>query len=73
MLKDVAYEKYPDLVFRTRTGTPINHRNLYRHYEQVIAETELPPITFHEITYTPQLLQSGEHVKVVSERLATPL
>lgn len=65
------YEKYPDLVFRTRTGTPINHRNLYRHYEQVIVAAQLPPITFHEIrhSHATLLLQSGEHVKVVSERL----
>ena len=65
------YEEYPDLVFRSRAGTPINYRNLYRHFIETQKALNLPPLTFHEIrhTHATLLLKAGIHVKVVSERL----
>ena len=59
------------MVFRSRAGTPINYRNLYRHFIETQKALNLPPLTFHEIrhTHATLLLKAGIHVKVVSERL----
>ena len=64
-------EEYPGLIFRSKVGTPINPRNLIRHFEKVQEGLDMPSLTFHEIrhTHATLLLQAGEHVKVVSERL----
>ncbi|UNC91663.1 tyrosine-type recombinase/integrase [Candidatus Contubernalis alkaliaceticus] len=70
-----------DLVFQTRCGTPINKRNLIRHFSdaqealnrELVKEDQplLPRLTFHEIrhTHATLLLKAGEPTKVVQERL----
>lgn len=65
------YEKFPDMVFRSRAGTPISQRNLSRHFYEAQQKTDLPKLTFHEIRHSHAtiLIQAGEHVKVVGERL----
>jgi len=69
--RKAVYEKYPDLVFRSRVGTPTSPHNVIRHFRDTQAALDLPPLNFHEIrhTHATMLLQSGEHIKVVSERL----
>ncbi|GAW91903.1 site-specific integrase [Calderihabitans maritimus] len=59
------------LVFTSQAGTPINPRNLARHFESVIKKEGLPPIPFHALrhTHATLMLQGGVHPKVVSERL----
>jgi integrase len=66
-----VYDETPDLVFRSRVGTPINPRNVVRKFTEIQTDLKISTITFHEIrhTHATMLLQSGEHIKVVSERL----
>ena len=58
-------------VFTTKNGTPFLARNLIRHFKQVISETKLPNIRFHDLRHyhASYLLSQGVHPKVVQERL----
>lgn len=60
-----------DLIFCTRTGGPINPNNIARAYEAIIRRAGVRRIRFHDLrhTHATWLLQSGQPVKVVSERL----
>ena len=60
-----------DLVLTTETGRPIHPTNMSRRYRQVVESLELPFIRFHDLrhTHATLLLNSGENLKVVSERL----
>lgn len=60
-----------DLIFCTRTGGPINPNNVARAYEAIIRRAGVRRIRFHDLrhTHATWLLQSGQPVKVVSERL----
>ncbi len=60
------------LVFTTNIGTPISPRNMIRHFKQVIENTGLPDLRFHDFsrhTHATLLLSAGVHPKVVQERL----
>jgi len=59
------------LIFTTSTGNPISPRNILRHFKQVIDQTSLPDIRFHDLrhTHATLLLAAGVHPKVVQERL----
>ncbi|MHA2064064.1 MAG: tyrosine-type recombinase/integrase [Candidatus Thorarchaeota archaeon] len=52
--RSVAGERWQDheLIFTTSKGTPINPRNLLRDFKRLLAELDLPEITFHELRHT---------------------
>jgi integrase len=60
-----------DLIFPSTFGTPLDHRNLYRDYKELLKEAGLPDIRFHDLRHTAAtlMLQQGVHPKVVQERL----
>jgi integrase len=60
-----------DLVFATVNGTPIHPNTLARAYGKLIESAGVPRIRFHDLRHTSAtlLLASGEHPKVVQERL----
>ena len=59
------------LVFVTSTGNPFSPRNLVRHFKQVIQESGLPEIRFHDLRHTcaTLLLTQNVHPKAVQEIL----
>ncbi len=60
-----------DLIFCTRTGGPLNPNNIARAHEVIVKRSGVRRIRFHDLrhTHATWLLQSGQPVKVVSERL----
>jgi len=60
-----------DLVFCTRNGLPIRHRNLVRNFKEYIKRAGVPEIRFHDLrhTHATLCLTNGWHPKVVQERL----
>lgn len=66
-------EGYADreLVFATVNGTPIHPNTLARAFTKLIAKAGVSKIRFHDLRHTSAtlLLASGEHPKVVQERL----
>jgi len=65
------YRDVYDLVFTTRTGKPVEPRNLREYFSFLSKKAGLPPIRFHDLrhTHATLLLQQGVHPKIVSERL----
>ncbi|MGG3449574.1 tyrosine-type recombinase/integrase [Domibacillus aminovorans] len=65
-----AYADY-DLVVCTNKGKPINPRNLLRTFDNLITKANLPKIRFHDLrhTHASLMLQQGENIKLISERL----
>lgn len=62
----------PDLVFATRIGTPVDHKNLAeRRFKGLRDKAGLPKIRLYELRHTTAtlLLSAGLNPKVVSERL----
>ena len=60
------------LVFTTRIGTPIEPRNLIRHFKTVLKKAALPPtIRSHDLRHscTTLLIAQGVHPRVVMEIL----
>ena len=66
-----AYQKGYDLVFSSDDGSPMNQRSITYVFQQLIKKSGLPAIRFHDIrhTHATLLLQAGENVQVVSDRL----
>ncbi|KGP89661.1 integrase [Pontibacillus chungwhensis BH030062] len=64
------YEDY-DLVACTKKGRSINPRNLIRTFYNLTSKANLPKIRFHDLrhTHASLMLQQGENVKIISERL----
>jgi integrase len=61
-----------DLVFCTKTGTPIEPRNLVRReFEPALARAGLRKIRFHDLrhTYTALLIAQGVNVKAIQAQL----
>jgi integrase len=58
-------------IFVTGNITPFSPRNLVRHFKQVIEDTELPEIRFHDLRHyhASYLLSQGINPKIVQERL----
>jgi integrase len=69
--KLAASEWDGDLVFCTRHGKPINPHNIYRYFNQLIANADVPRIRFHDLrhTHATLLVADGTPIKAVSERL----
>jgi len=62
---------YPELVFPTNVGTPIQGSWLLQHLRQRLARADLPKIRFHDLRHTAAtiLLSHNVNPKVVSEML----
>jgi integrase len=61
-----------DLVFTTKTGTPLHRQNLrQRSFKPLLKKSELPEIRFHDLRHTcaTLLLTKGVHPKIVQELL----
>ncbi|MED3501149.1 site-specific integrase [Brevibacillus agri] len=65
-----SYQDY-DLVVCTKTGTPINPRNLLRDFYKLMKKAKVPKIKFHGLRHTVAtlLLTQGVNPKVVKEIL----
>ena len=69
------YEKYPhednDFVFVTKTGTPINRRNVNRTLEILLnaADCSVKKASVHDLRHSfgSELILNGVDIKVVSE------
>ena len=70
VLMGSAWEEY-DLVFTSSKGTPLDLRNLVRHFKDTLQELGLPEIRFHDLRHTAAtlLLAQGIHPKIVQEML----
>ncbi|NLE79448.1 MAG: site-specific integrase [Rhodococcus sp.] len=66
-----AWSQDNDLVFRTPTGDPVNPDWFSRHFDQLVAEADVPRIRLHDLRHTNATLslKAGVHPKIVSERL----
>jgi integrase len=65
-------EYHGGLVFATVFGKPLDHNNLvHYHFLPLIERAELSAIRLYDLRHTgaTPLLQAGENLKVVSERL----
>ncbi|OAH59400.1 integrase [Domibacillus aminovorans] len=60
-----------DLVVCSANGKPINPRNLLRSFYNLLEKSSLPKIRFHDLrhTHASLMLQQGENIKLISERL----
>ncbi len=60
-----------DLVFTTGAGKPVNPNNLAADYNRLVAAAGVPRIRVHDLrhTHVTLALQSGAHLKAVSERV----
>lgn len=60
-----------DLVFTSTIGTPMDMRNYFRDYKELLVRAGLPNIRFHDLRHTAAtlMLQQGIHPKVVQECL----
>jgi integrase len=60
-----------DLIFTSTIGTPLDLRNVYREYKEILKQGGLPDLRFHDLRHTAAtlMLQQGIHPKVVQERL----
>lgn len=61
-----------DLVFNDNTNEPPSLRNITRrHFKPILKKAELPDIRIYDLRHTcaTLLLASGEHPKVVADRL----
>lgn len=58
-------------MFPSSLGTPLEPRNLYRTFQDILRQTRLPRIRFHDLRHTAAtlMLEQGVHPKVVQERL----
>jgi integrase len=59
------------LVFATRIGTPLDARNVVRHYHALLAKAGLPRLRFHDLRHTAAslLLAQGLELRVVQQVL----
>ena len=59
------------LIFTTTVGTPIDQRNLLRHYARVLERAQLRRIRFHDLRHTAAslLLAQGLSFKAIQETL----
>ena len=58
-------------MFPSTIGTPLDHRNLFRHYKATLVEAGLPSIRFHDLRHTAAslLVAQGVHPRMVMEIL----
>jgi len=60
-----------DLIFTSSIGTPLDHRNVFRIYKELLKTAGLTDMRFHDLRHTAAtiMLQQNVHPKVVQERL----
>lgn len=61
-----------DLMFTEGDGPPIRYRKLYSKFKDLLFETSLPDIRFHDLRHTAatQMLINGVDILTVSKRLS---
>lgn len=71
LLKSGIRQSDDALLCAQANGKELNPEDLSRRFPELLVRLGLPRITFHELrhTHATQLLQSGVHMKVMSERL----
>ena len=59
------------MIFATRTGGPLQQRNVRRNFKRILKTAELPPMRVYDLRHSTAslLLASGENIKTISERL----
>ncbi len=59
------------LVFPSTVGTPLEPRNVTRHYKQLLKRAGLPDVRFHDLRHScaTLLVAQGVHPRVVMEIL----
>ncbi len=64
------WQKY-DLVFPSKTGSPINPDNLDRDFDRWVTKAKVPRIRIHDLRHTNATvaIDEGTNVKALSERL----
>jgi integrase len=60
-----------NLIFPSTIGTPMEPRNLLRHFKGLLQRADLPVIRFHDLRHTAAtlMLKQRIHGKIVQERL----
>jgi integrase len=61
-----------NLVFPSKTGTPIDHHHLVaRHFAPTLKEAKLPGIRYHDLrhTFASLLIAQGENIKRIQTML----
>ena len=60
-----------DMIFPSSIGTPLEPRNLFREFKDLLRKANLPDIRFHDLrhTFATLALSQGVSVKVVQEML----
>lgn len=60
-----------DMIFPSTIGTPLEPRNLFREFKDLLRKANLPDIRFHDLrhTFATLALSQGVSVKVVQEML----
>lgn len=60
-----------DLVFSTRSGTPLDRTNIHRNHLRALEDAGLPRVRIHDFRHTVATLhlEQGESPKIVQERL----
>lgn len=71
LLAGPEYESRHNLVFTTRSGRSLGHRNLLRDFKVILRKAGLPDVPFHALrhTHATLLFAQNVHGKVVQERL----
>jgi len=72
-LRAFAGERWQEhgMMFTSKIGTYLDHRNVYREFKEILRKAGLPDIRFHDLRHTAAtlMLQEGIHPKIVQERL----
>ncbi len=72
-LRSFAGERWQErgMMFTSKIGTCLDHRNVYREFKAILRKAGLPDIRFHDLRHTAAtlMLQEGIHPKIVQERL----
>jgi integrase len=60
-----------DFVFASSVGTPLDHRNVLRHYHALLERAGIPSQSFHQLPHAcaTLLLESGEELANISKLL----
>ena len=60
-----------DYVFTTPIGTPVEPRNLNRHFKEMLIRAKLPDMRFHDLRHSAAtlLIAQGVHARVIAEIL----
>lgn len=69
--KESGCQAEPDLIFRSRTDSPLKQRNVKREFRRVLEAAGIRPIRLYDLRHTAATLAvaAGVSVKVISDQL----